>query len=339
MDKKLIAGIVKDVEGAMTTDNRRVTNWLDTGNYALNYAITETYDKGLPLGRVVDICGDPSTGKSLLIYHLIANIQRMGGIAILDDTEDSYTKEFGDVIGIDNTELIRLNSATVDEHFGKVFLGYKDSKGKQKKSILELILDQEPDIPVIIALDSLALLSTKHEVEAGFGARDMTKAQEIRKGLRLASPTMENTNVIHVISNHVIAKIGVMFGKKKTTPGGQGVPFQASVRLECSLRGKIKDDNDHKIGTKAHVEVTKNKISAPFRDADIEILFNSGMDKHSGLLESLLYAGKLVDGEKRGQLKYGDKVFQKKDLLEFIEANPDILTGVKKKSKGTEKST
>jgi recombination protein RecA len=331
MPKKLIQSIVKDVEGAETTDKRVVPMWLDTGNFALNYAISGDYTKGLPFGRVVDVSGDPSAGKSLLIYHLIANVQKLGGIGILDDAEDAYIREFGALIGIDNEELIRLNSLTVDEHYNKVFRGYKDSKGKAQDSILKRILDQEPDMPIVVALDSLALLSTKHEMDVGFDARDMSKASDVRKGIRFASDVMTDTNILYVISNHVIAKIGVLYGKKTTTPGGTGVPFQASVRLECRLHGKIKDESDNKIGVKSTIEVTKNKVSSPFRQADIEIMFEKGMDRYSGLLDTLIARKIVSEGPKRGYCTWGGKEFRTNELEKFISENEELLCTAGKK--------
>ena len=120
MSKDYIKKIVDDVDNAELGTEASVSNWASTGSYAINKIISNSFVRGLPFNRVVEIFGDPSTGKSLLIYHLIANVQKMGGVAILDDTEDAYTPEFGKMIGINNQELIRLSSLTVEEHFEKV---------------------------------------------------------------------------------------------------------------------------------------------------------------------------------------------------------------------------
>lgn len=326
MDKGLIQSIVDGVDGAELGTSAEVKMWLPTGNYALNKVISGSYKRGVPFGRVIDIFGDPSTGKSLLIYHMIAHIQKMGGVAILDDTEDAYTKSFGECIGIDNDSLIRLSSLTVEEHFGKCFLGWKQpSSGKDKLPLVQLILDEDPNCPILVALDSLALLSTDHERDSPMETPDMSKAKMIRKGLRKSSDIMSKGNIIHVISNHVTAKIGVMFGKKTTTPGGSGVPFQASVRLELSSAGKVKDDDKNVTSVKSGVHVSKNKIGMPFKNTEIEIFFDRGMDPYSGLLESLELEGIVKPGEKRGEMLYGDKSFRKSEFLEFIQANPDLL--------------
>ena len=224
MSKKWLSKVVKDFEGIGIANNATIDMWVDTGSYALNKAISGSYLRGLPFGRVVDISGDPSTGKSLIIYHILANVQKMGGVAILDDTEDAYVKEFGEKIGINNEELIILNSLTVEEHFEKVFLGWKDSKGKKKRSLVDLIVENEPDCPIVVALDSVALLSTRHEQEVKFEKPDMIKAKQLRAGMRMVSSHLQQNNILHLISNHVIAKIGVLYGPKKTTPGGSGIP-------------------------------------------------------------------------------------------------------------------
>jgi len=331
--KDIIDEIVRSTEGVETGQKTHVDSWVSTGNYALNHIISGDFNKGLPLGRVVDIFGDPSTGKSLLMYHVLANVQKLGGIAILDDTEDAYMKEFGDKIGINNDELIRLNSLTVEEHFEKVFLGYKDSAGKKKKSIVNAILDTTPECPIVVALDSLALLSTRHEQEVKFERPDMIKAKQIRAGLRMSSFTMRQGKILHMISNHVIAKMGVLYGPQTTTPGGSGVPFQASVRLELSkgkkleqkLEGEIEGgENANIIGIECNVYVTKNKVAAPFKRASLEIYFDRGVDVNSGLLNVLVSNGVIKKGT-AGYYIFGEEKFRASKFPEFIEAHRSLV--------------
>jgi len=331
MSKDYLAKVIKDFEGVVTADTQNINNWVDTGSYALNKAISGSYHKGLPFGRVVDISGDPSTGKSLIIYHILANCQKMGGVAILDDTEDAYVKEFGESIGINNDELILLNSLTVEEHFEKVFLGWKNSSGKKKESLVDLIVDNEPECPIVVALDSVALLSTRHEQDVKFDKPDMVKAKQIRAGMRMVSKHLQDHEVLHMISNHVIAKIGVMYGPKKTTPGGSGIPFQASVRMDLSLGKKIIDKKiENKIiGVQSRVKITKNKISAPFKETILDIFFDNGVDPYSGVVDMLVQDGVLVAesgnrftytnpegvAEKIRGFKFGEWILEHTDLL------------------------
>jgi recombination protein RecA len=223
----------------------------------------------------------------------------MGGVAILDDTEDAYIREFGERIGINNDELILLSSLTVEEHFEKVFLGWKDSKGKAKKSLVDLIVENDPDCPIVVALDSVALLSTRHEQEVKFEKPDMAKAKQIRAGMRMVSGNLQRHNILHLISNHVIAKIGVLFGNPKTTPGGSGIPFQASARIELSLGKKIKDkeNEEKKVGIQSNVYIAKNKMSAPFKEATIDIYFDRGVDPYSGIQQAMVDDGVLKEEE------------------------------------------
>ena len=343
MSKDYIKKIVDDVDNAELGTEASVSNWASTGSYAINKIISNSFVRGLPFNRVVEIFGDPSTGKSLLIYHLIANVQKMGGVAILDDTEDAYTPEFGKMIGINNQELIRLSSLTVEEHFEKVFLGWKSkkkknkddeeyedtkSKAKAKPSLVQMILDEEPNCLILVALDSLALLSTKHEQTVLFEKPDMIKAKQIRAGLRMCSDIVKKNNILHVISNHVTAKIGVLYGPKKTTPGGSGVPFQASVRLDLSLRGKILDDNENVIGVQSKVHVAKNRISAPFKKAIVDIKFDRGVVKESGLYDVLLNSNTIQEEGadiKRGFFKYGEEQFRKSEFDAFLSTHKEIL--------------
>ena len=296
MSKDYLAKVIKDFEGVGTAESQVMNVWVDTGSYALNKAISGSYQKGLPFGRVVDVFGDPSTGKSLLIYHILANVQKMGGVAILDDTEDAYVKEFGEKIGINNDELIILNSLAVEEHFEKIFLGWKNSKGKKKESLVDMILAEEPECPIVVALDSVALLSTRHEQDVKFDKPDMAKAKQLRAGMRMISKHLQEHEILHMISNHVIAKIGVMFGPTKTTPGGSGIPFQASVRIDLSLGKKIldKEIETKKVGVQSRVKIAKNKISAPFKETMLDIYFDKGVDPYSGVKEMMVDDGILV---------------------------------------------
>ena len=332
IDSKYIQDIIKETEGVASGHESKVDLWLDSGNYALNRVISGDYKKGLPFGRVLEVFGDPSTGKSLLIYHWIANVQKMGGVAILDDTEDAYTAEFGKMIGIDNDSLILLSSLTVEEHFNKVFLGWKDSKGKAKPGLVELIWEKDTNCPVLIALDSLALLSTSHEQEVRLEKSDMSKAKIIRAALRNSSGWMKKGNLMHVISNHVTSKIGVMFGNPKTTPGGSGVPFSAAVRLELSYSGKIKDDDnpDKVMGVKATAKGSKNKIAAPFQNCELEVLFGKGVSQFSGLMENMLTNGLLQEGEKKGYIEIGGEQVRKSEFTDYIKNHLDKLDTVKK---------
>lgn len=321
VDKKFIASIINKVEGVASGNESKVEYWLDSGNYALNKLISGDYSKGLPFGRVVEVFGDPSTGKSLLIYHWIAAVQAMGGIAILDDTEDAFTEVFGKLLGVDSDSLIKLSSLTVEEHFEKVFLGWKDSSGKMKPGLVDLIWEKDTNCPILVALDSLALLSTRHEQEVMLEKPDMTKAKQIRAALRNSARYMKKGKILHVIANHVTSKIGVVFGNPRTTPGGTGVPFSASVRIELMYSGKIKDaDNpDRIIGVMTNAKGSKNRIAVPFQQASLDIYFDRGVEPFSGLLESMTTNGIVKEGEKRGYVEIFGEQVKKSDFADYAK--------------------
>ena len=331
IDSKFISSIIGKIEGAASGKESKVDYWLDSGNYALNKVISGDYTKGLPFGRVVEVFGDPSTGKSLLIYHWIAAVQKMGGIAILDDTEDAYTDEFGKMLGVDSSALIRLSSLTVEEHFEKVFLGWKDENGKMKPGLVDLIWEKDTECPILVALDSLALLSTRHEQEVMLEKPDMSKAKQIRAALRNSARYMKQGNILHIVSNHVTSKIGVMFGNPRTTPGGTGMPFSASVRLELTYHGKIKDaDNTAKIiGVMSTAKGSKNRIAIPFQEADLDIYFNKGVDPFSGLMENMLVSGEAKEGEKKGSIEIFGEQVRKSEFKEYIKNNIKKLSSPK----------
>jgi len=338
-NSKLISKVIEAIEGAGTGHEASPKLWVSTGNYALNKIISGDFNKGLPFGKVIEIFGDPSTGKSLLMSHLMAAVQKSGGIAVLDDTENAYNPFFGESIGINNDDLIRIKSKTVEEHIEKLFIGWEDKDGKKKKSIVQLLLKDNPELPIIICLDSLALLSTRHEQDTAFDTNDMSKAKLIKKGYRLASEFLEMHNVLYVVSNHVYTKIGVLYGNPKATPGGTGTPFQSSVRLDLvkgkKLKAKIVDESEEgaepvedknapDIGIETHVRVDKNRLAPPFRKATLEIYWDSGVSAESGLL-GVLEDSKIISKVGKGVYGYGNKTFKPKEFLQFWEENKESI--------------
>ena len=299
--KKLVGVDIEDL---------RIEQYIDTGNYALNYAITGNFFHGYPVGRVVELYGDPSTGKSLLIAHAIANVQALGGIAILDDTEFSYDKFFGEMVGVNNDELVYFNSITIEEHADRV------------EKLIKLLRKEEKDAPILIALDSVAMLTTDHEVTSEFETPDMTKAKLIRKFFRTHRHVFARQNVCYLVANHVTAKIGVTFGKKKTTTGGSAIPFMGSARIELVFKQKLKEDSSI-IGVRTEATLSKNKISPPFKSATLDIYFNKGVDKYSGLKDALVDAGVLVkDGKK---WRYGEKTYYSTEMEKLVTEFPEVL--------------
>ena len=174
--KELLEDVLKEAEGVSLGIDKNINDYLDTGNLALNKIISDDYFKGYPLGRIVELYGDPSTGKSMLIYQAMANWQKKyeeKAVCILDDTEDVFTEFVARIVGLDGSKVLVVSSETVEDHFETVFLG-----AKKKQSLVDRILSRNKDFKIIVALDSVAHLSTRHEKEVGLDKSDLSKAKQ-----------------------------------------------------------------------------------------------------------------------------------------------------------------
>lgn len=322
---KLVANLILEYRNKdIFIDSGRVNcKFIDTGNLALNYIMSGSFDEGLPEGQVTEIYGEASSGKSLLLYNIIANFQKKypNGIVILDDTENAYVEYLGSTLNIDANRLIKLTSSTVEEHAAVVALGGKVPirEGDEIKDIeVEPILDKliKAGIKeILIAIDSIAVLSTRHELNVGLEKPDMSKAKTLKALLRLITPIIKRYNVTYIITNHLIQMIGSIF-PMKIAPGGGGIVYQSSIRLGLMPHGKLKTKETNSIvGVISEVTTTKNRFAPPFRKCDLEIWFSKGMSKYSGLVSLLVNLGviRLISG---GWYETADKSlkFQSKDI-------------------------
>jgi len=307
-------------------DALQVKGWLDTGNYALNWAISGRLGRGYPLGHTVEIFGDPSTGKSFLLARAIAMVQKAGGVALLDDTEGAYNLEHTAALGVDVKRLGYTNSRTVGEHLdtAHAFIDAYQSLGLKT--------------PALLGCDSLAGLSTKHELETQLDKRDMTKAAELKAFFRIMGPEFYKLPVVHISTNHTIAAIGSLF-QTRTTPGGGGPKFQSSIRIDLRATSKIKAGVDY-IGTICSAFIDKNRIVAPWKKVRLAIPFDRPISQASGLVPLLLSLGVLKENgmfvELEGQ-RIGKTYKSKDNFLEqdevgaaLLESYPDLLDVVDK---------
>lgn len=293
-------GIVSDNELA-----GRIGNWVSTGNYAIDYICSGKFiGGGLPVGRVVEVFGPPATGKSLLLYHFLVETQKRDGLAVLLETEGAYNRDFGATIGIDNDKLLLGEPDTVEQVF----------------AIVDEIANTVDEQLITIVWDSIAQTSTDHEMDVDIGVVDMSKAKMIKAGFRRIGRKLSKANVLFVAANHIISKIGVMYGKKTTEPGGRGYAFASSIRLELTKKKSIVDVASKEIiGTNVGVFVEKNKVAPPFKRCEVEIYFDRGVDEYSGMLEHFVNKG-LVEksggwysygGEKFRSSEFKDELFEK----------------------------
>lgn len=258
-------------------DALAVKGWISSGNYALNWAISGRFHRGFPLGHTAEIFGDPSTGKSFIITRILGVVQQFGGVAMLDDTEGAYNLNWISNLGVDPETLAYRRSRTVDQHLDTA------------RAFINAFQNLRLEVPGVLACDSLALLSTKHELEVGLDKRDMTKAAELKAFFRIVGGELINLPVVYVSTNHTIANIGNPYDSR-TTPGGGGAKFQASIRVDLRSVSKIKGKDGYQ-GVICRAVTNKTRFTSPWKEIRMAIPFYKPISPYSGLIPILLELG------------------------------------------------
>jgi len=334
----LVASLVNQYRNAdIVVEHGHVgCEFVDTGNYALNYILSGSFDYGIPVGsQLTEIHGDNSTGKSLLLYNIISNFMKKypNSVVILDDTENSYVDYLDSSLEIDESRLMRMKSDTVEDHVGVVFTGYESKNGNKTvkhEPLIKSLIDGGVE-HILVAVDSIAALSTEHEQEIGLSKPDMGKAKMLRTMLRVIMPIVKRHNITYITTNHLIANIGEMFGPKKVTPGGTGPAYQASIRLSLSSSGRIKLKGSNLIvGIVSTAMTVKNRFTPPMRKCRLEIMMQGGLSKYSGLID-LFKLYNILEESSGGwyKIKDTDCKFQVKDLPNKWEEIRKIISSGK----------
>ena len=280
---------------------------IPTGSVALDLALGVG---GVPRGRITEIFGPESSGKTTLCYHIVANAQRSGGVAAFIDAEHALDPGYARNVGVNVDELLVSQPDT----------------GEQALEIAEtLIRSNGVDVVVI---DSVAALVPRAEIEGEMGDSFVgLQARLMSQALRKLTGAINRSKTALVFTNQLREKIGVMFGNPETTPGGRALKFYSSVRLDIRRIETLKTGTDA-VGSRTRVKVVKNKVASPFRLAEFDIMYNEGISREGGLLDVGIAAGVL---SKTGAwFNYGDtRLGQgRENSRDFLKANAEIATKI-----------
>ncbi len=291
-------GTIKDIEV------------VSTGSIGLDVALGVG---GLPRGRVIEIYGPESSGKTTLTLQVIAEAQKLGGTAAFVDAEHALDPGYAEKLGVNVDELLVSQPDT----------------GEQALEITDMLV--RSGAVDIVVIDSVAALTPKAEIEGEMGDSHMgLQARLMSQALRKLTANIQRSNTMVIFINQIRMKIGVMFGSPETTTGGNALKFYASVRLDIRRIGAIKKA-DEVIGNQTRVKVVKNKVSPPFKQAEFEILYGQGISRFGEIID-LGVQNNIVD--KAGSwYSYGDdRIGQgKENVREFLQNNPEMAVEIEQK--------
>lgn len=294
----------------MGDQDKVVVDAVSTGSLSLDLALGVG---GLPRGRIVEIYGTESSGKTTLALHAVAEAQKAGGLALYVDAEHAMDTEYAQALGVD---IDRLYIA-------------QPTSGEEALEIMDSII--RSGAVDIVVLDSVAALVPKAEIEGEMGDAFVgVQARMMSQALRKLGGNINKSNTIAVFINQLREKIGVMYGNPETTPGGRALKFWASVRLEVRRGDAIKVGTEQ-VGARTKVKVVKNKVAPPFRNAEFDLIFGKGISKAGDLLDIATLQGFIT--RSGTYFNYGEiRLGQGRDNARtFLEANQEILYEIDKK--------
>ena len=303
IEKQFGKGSIMKMDSAAVQDIEVVS----TGSLGLDIALGVG---GLPRGRVVEIYGPESSGKTTLTLQVIAEAQKLGGTAAFIDAENALDPQYAQKLGVNIDDLLISQPDT----------------GEQALEIADMLV-RSGSVDVIV-IDSVAALTPKAEIEGEMGEPQMgLQARLMSQALRKLTANIKRTNTLVIFINQIRMKIGVMFGNPETTTGGNALKFYASVRLDIRRIGAIKK-SDEVVGSETRVKVVKNKVAPPFREAIFDILYGSGVSREGEIIELGVNAG-IVDKSGAWYSYNKDRIGQGKDnVREFLMEHPEMAAEI-----------
>ncbi len=283
---------------------------VSTGSLGLDIALGVG---GLPRGRVVEIYGPESSGKTTLTLQVISEMQKLAGTCAFIDAEHALDAQYAQKLGVNLQELLISQPDT----------------GEQALEIVDALV-RSGSVDLIV-VDSVAALTPKAEIEGEMGdSLPGLQARLMSQALRKLTATIKKTNCMVIFINQIRMKIGVMFGSPETTTGGNALKFYASVRLDIRRTGSIKK-GDEVIGSETKVKVVKNKVAPPFKTAEFDILYGEGISREGEIIDMGVVA-RLLEKSGSWYAYNGEKIGQGKDnAREFLRENPDLAREIENK--------
>ena len=304
IEKQFGKGSIMRMDSDAIQDDVQVVS---TGSLGLDIALGIG---GVPRGRIVEVFGPESSGKTTLIYHVLAEAQKLGGVCAFIDAEHAMDPLYAQRIGVDIDEL----------------LVSQPDYGEQALEIADMLV-RSGSVDVVV-IDSVAALTPKAEIEGEMGEPQMgLQARLMSQALRKLTSNIKRTNTLVIFINQIRMKIGVMFGSPETTTGGNALKFYASVRLDIRRIGSIKK-NDEVIGNETRVKVVKNKMAPPFREALFDILYGEGISREGEILE-LGVKHDIVEKSGAWYAYNKDKIGQGKDnARDYLKEHPELAVEI-----------
>ncbi len=298
--------IMRMGDGSIERDIQTVS----TGSLGLDIALGLG---GLPRGRVVEIYGPESSGKTTLTLQVIAEMQKLGGTAAFIDAEHALDVGYAEKLGVNTEDLLISQPDT----------------GEQALEIADMLV-RSGGVDIVV-VDSVAALTPKAEIEGEMGDQlPGLQARLMSQALRKLTANIKRTNTLVIFINQIRMKIGVMFGSPETTTGGNALKFYASVRMDIRRTGTIKK-GDEVVGSETRVKVVKNKVSPPFKEAHFDILYGEGISREGEIID-LGVTHKIIDKSGAWYAYKGDKIGQGKDnSREFLRNNPALAREIENK--------